>query len=297
MKKRPELFIGITTWNSELFLPACLDSIFENTKNTDVNITVLDNNSSDGTVEIAREFKVNILEKQCSQGDALNILLNISPAPFTLLMHSDVVLLNNNWLNLCTKKIDAQTILVSPEDIGCGPYSRPFGCDMPESSFLFANTVRLRQTRILQWRYWHGLPLPRKMVDFYGPHVTHNLPSIIRNKGYKWYPMSVHASDMLKKPIYVPNFTPSVWREDLGYLRYGLGNFYSIDGTITHYHNWYDRVNTKVSLDSQLTTGQNGSGFPLAYINSYSQSFLSDYYEKKVILPSTIPSTHVPKAL
>lgn len=54
--------------------------------------------------------------------------------------------------------------------------------------------------------------------------------------------MDVHTSTREPEPVYVPNFKPKYWGETLSYLRYGLGNFYSLNGHITHYHNWFDRV-------------------------------------------------------
>lgn len=297
MKRTAELFIGITSWNSALFLPVCLRAIFDKTPNVDLRVVVLDNESTDGSAEIVRSLGAEVLVERCSQPDALNRLLALSDAPHTLLLHADVVLLDARWFDLCRSKINARTILVSPEDIGCGPYSRPFGIDMPESSFMFAATQALRKTRILQWRSWHRLPMLHRAVDFYGNHVTHNLPQRLNERGYDWQPMLVHPSDAVAPPIYAPAFKPGVWSEELGHLRYGLGNFYSLDGVITHYHNWYERLNADVEPTSQLTTGRDGTGFPLAYINAYTRAFLRDHAAGTLVLPPAVKSARLPRAL
>lgn len=297
MKPDHELFIGITSWNSALFLPVCLGAIRAHTPGIDLRLVVLDNASTDGSPGIARDFGAEVVSQRCTQADALNHLIELSDATFTLLLHADVVLLDSRWFPLCRSKLTPKTILVSPEDIGCGPYSRPFGIGKPESSFLFADTTALRRTRILQWRRWHRLPIPRRVVDLYGPHVTHNLPDRLAAHGYDWHPMLVHCSDLVAEPIYQPAFKPGVWSDELGQLRYGLGNFYSLDGVITHYHNWYERVNPDVEPSSQLTTGKDGAGFPLAFINAYTNAFLRDHAAGRLVLPPAVKPTRIPKAL
>src|SRR5262245_60639454 len=97
----PELFIGITTWNSELFLSHCLEAIRATTVGIATDIVVLDNCSDDGSVEIARDFGVTVLRERCGQADALNRLVARSHGSYTLLMHPDVILLEQNWFNIC----------------------------------------------------------------------------------------------------------------------------------------------------------------------------------------------------
>ncbi len=195
-----------------------------------------------------------------------------SRSAFTLLLHSDVVLLSNRWFEVCGK-IDAKTALVSPEDIGCGPYSRPFGRGMPESSFLFFDASQVRRVKVWRRNYWNRIPYPRLQFDFYGEHITHNLPRRLHAQGLGWQPMLVHLSDTVGLPIYEPPFRPRIWTEELGHLRYGLGNFYSLDGTITHYHNWYDRMDKDIDPASTETTGKSGDGFPKAYTPAVHRGF------------------------
>jgi len=80
-------------------------------------------------------------------------------------------------------------------------------------------------------------------------------------------------------------------------LQYGLGNFYSIDGVVTHYHNWYERVDLKVNFQSKQTTEKNGIGFPIVYVKTYTEAFLSDYKNGCISIPKAIKSSRVPMAL
>lgn len=297
MTSNRELFIGVTSWNSSLFLPVCLEAIRENTRGTDLRLVVLDNVSTDASATIARQFGAEVVVEKCLQADALNHLLSLSDARHTVLMHADVVMLASNWYAICKSKLTDGTILVSPEDIGCGPYSRPFGAGKPESSFMLFDTARIRKTAFTQWRRWQRFPYPRRVVDFYGEHITHRLPQRIQAKNYTWQPMLVHHSDLVEQSIYQPSFRSGVWTEELGHLRYGLGNFYSLDGVITHYHNWYERVDMNVPADSQRTTGADGAGFPVAYLKAYTASFLDDHRRGAVVLPHPVRSSRLPMAL
>src|SRR5262245_43530328 len=87
----PELFIGITSWNSRLFLPHCLEAIRATTSDVEREIVVLDNFSDDGSAEIARDYSVTVLQQRCSQAEALNRLVALSCGSYTLLIHSDVI--------------------------------------------------------------------------------------------------------------------------------------------------------------------------------------------------------------
>ena len=86
--------MGVTTWNSELFLEHCLRSIHRTTEGLRIRIGVVDNFSSDRSVEIARDMRADVRVERCSQAIALNRLLSMSRARHTLLIHSDVILLS-----------------------------------------------------------------------------------------------------------------------------------------------------------------------------------------------------------
>jgi glycosyltransferase involved in cell wall biosynthesis len=296
-----DLFVGITTSNSSRFIGCCLDALRERTRGVRLRAVVLDNYSADDTVAIAERKGAAVVLKACNQPDAMNALLRKSRSPFTLLMHADTVILGDDWFELCAAKAEHHA-LVSPEDIGCGPFSRPFGAGMPESSFLFFNTRMIRKA--LDWRVVRRfrLPIPRRALDLYADHVTHRLPARLQRSGLRWFPMSVHVSDRVESPIYQP-LVPDiplnwVWNESLAYYRYGLGNFYSIDGKITHYHNWYERIRADVPDDSlDTTTGNSARGFPLAYVKAYTNSFLDDLQHHRVRLPQPTPHRCEPKLL
>jgi glycosyltransferase involved in cell wall biosynthesis len=281
-----DLFVGVTTWNSAQFLPHCLRSIRKSTDGLKVRIGVVDNLSHDNSVQIAKDFGADVRIENCSQAIALNRLLSMSTGRLTLLLHSDVVLLSSNWLAVCAVHLQGDSALVSPEDIGCGPLTRDYGKGMPESCFMLFDTAKARRARTLKWTRRRGIPWPDLSLNLDHHYVTHHLPEVLGRKGYTWYPMSVHASPRENVAIYEPPFTPEYWSDELSYLRYGMGNFYSVDGCFTHYHNWYDRVPKDVPLDSRETTEGSGRGLPLAYLSLCTRNFLQDLEGGRLVLPS-----------
>jgi hypothetical protein len=97
--------------------------------------------------------------------------------------------------------------------------------------------------------------------------------------------MQVHTSKHLDHAWYTPTAVTSDWQQKMAYLEYGLGNFYSVDGELTHYHNWYDRVRTHSGMKDSVSTGKNNQGFPTEYVNAYSLKFLNDFKMKRVSIP------------
>lgn len=282
---RDDLFVGVTTWESELFLEHCLGSVRRCTEGARLRIGVVDNVSRDRSVEIARDLGANVHIERCSQAIALNRLLAMSDARHTLLIHSDVVLLSPRWYTTCSRHLMGSIALVSPEDIGCGPLTRPYGAGMPESCFMLFDTEKARKARTLAWVMRRGIPFPEVRLDLEHYYVTHDLPKTLGRRGLTWKAMRVHASPKDAVPAYTPPFTPEYWSEELSYLRYAMGNFYSLDGEVTHYHNWFDRVPKDVPQDSLECTEGAGRGLPLAFLSQGTRRFLEDLEAGTLVLP------------
>ena len=291
-----ELFVGVTTWNSELFLEHCLRSVRKTTDGMDVRIGVLDNRSQDRSVEIARDLGAEVRIEYCNQAIALNRLLSMSDARHTLLLHSDVVLISSSWYQTCARQLTGNVALVSPEDIGCGPLTRPYGAGKPESCFMLYDTEKAREARTWKWIRRRGIPWPIRHLNLDDYYVTHDLPETLARRGFTWCPMRVHASPSEAAPVYIPPFTPEYWADEFSRLRYGMGNFYSLDGQITHYHNWFDRVPKDVPIDSLETTEGQGKGLPLAFLSLGTRHFMTDLQAGELVLPSADEPQPEPRA-
>jgi len=99
-----KLSIIIVSWNTADLTLKCLKSIFRYIKNIDYQVFLVDNNSSDGTVEVATELiheqkhKLKIIENKENFGfaKANNIAIKQAQGEYILLLNSDTELLNTN---------------------------------------------------------------------------------------------------------------------------------------------------------------------------------------------------------
>ena len=147
-------------------------------------------------------------------------------------------------------------------------------------------TRHLQSVMVRRWYRRFCVPYYRWLVDFYGDHITYNLPRRLAAANLSWLPMSVHLSASAEEPYFVPKFPLKHWLPQMGHLRYGLGNFYSLGGVVTHYHNWYDRrvVRTK-EFEEKETLEVDGGGVPVAYLKAYTDNFIADYWRGTISIP------------
>jgi glycosyltransferase involved in cell wall biosynthesis len=285
-----DLFVGMTTWNDEQVLSASLAALKQTLEGVTHEIQVFDNSSIDSTAEIVKQFGCKIKTGMCLQPEALNYLLDISRARYTLLIHSDVIMLASNWFSILSGLLNEECVLASPEDIGLGNYLRDYGRGMPESSFLFFDTNWAQRTR--SWNFINGLRRLKNrrggfwQFDFYGPHVTHHIPQVIRRSRKRWAILGVLPSQRQDDQVYSYKNNDSQWNEDAAHRIYGYGNFYYWGETITHYHNWFSRWKTRWS-HKEL----NPYGTPVKFLSDYSERFIQDFRTQKIRLPP-IPHSH-----
>ena len=97
MMRRSNLFVGIISWNSELFLGYCIDSVLRTTDSEQTRIVVLDNDSEDASRRAAEDRGVEVVQQRCNQADALNTLLHLSRSTYTLLNHADALEMVRHW--------------------------------------------------------------------------------------------------------------------------------------------------------------------------------------------------------
>lgn len=94
----PELAILIVTWNSQATIWQCLDSIYKNCQNVLLEVLVLDNASTDETVNIIKtDFpQVKLFESPENLGFARgnNALVDKADSEFILFLNPDTVIMN-----------------------------------------------------------------------------------------------------------------------------------------------------------------------------------------------------------
>ena len=100
MSKYMDLSIIIVSWNTRELLKKCLNSIYQNGAGLSLEIYVIDNNSSDKTVEMIRtEFRdVELIANNKNQGFAYanNQALKLAIGKYILLLNPDTEILSNS---------------------------------------------------------------------------------------------------------------------------------------------------------------------------------------------------------
>ena len=101
--------IIIVTYNSEKHIKACLESIFRQDFNN-YEVALIDNGSSDKTIEIAEEYKDRMCIKRNSKNNGfsggINQGIESSRGDYAVTLNPDVVL-ENNFLSEINKDINA----------------------------------------------------------------------------------------------------------------------------------------------------------------------------------------------
>jgi GT2 family glycosyltransferase len=130
-----EVTIIILTWNGLDYTRACLDSLRAHTLiSEDVRVTVVDNGSTDGTVEYLRELEwITLIENSRNLGFVKGNNVGIRAAPAwsdILLLNNDIEIRQDDWL------VEIERVAYSADDIGI------VGCRLvlPDGRLLHAGT-------------------------------------------------------------------------------------------------------------------------------------------------------------
>jgi len=105
MSYQNDISIILVNYNTKEITTSCIRSIFQNTKGIKFEIIVVDNNSSDGSVEyLKREFngKIKLIESDVNLGfgGGANIGIKESTGKYVLLLNTDTVILDNTIKNM-----------------------------------------------------------------------------------------------------------------------------------------------------------------------------------------------------
>ncbi|MEW6407491.1 MAG: glycosyltransferase family 2 protein [Patescibacteria group bacterium] len=111
MNNKITLSIIIVNWNTHDLLRQCLKSIYQETKNIDFEIFVVDNNSRDKSVEmVQQEFpqvKLIVNQKNLGFAYANNQAIKRSGGAYILLLNPDTIILENA-IEKCIKFLENQ---------------------------------------------------------------------------------------------------------------------------------------------------------------------------------------------
>ena len=96
-----DLSVIIVNYNVEYFLEQCLNSVFQASRDLNIEVFVVDNNSIDGSVKMIKErFKsVHLIENKTNNGfsKANNQAIKIAKGKHILLLNPDTVIEENTF--------------------------------------------------------------------------------------------------------------------------------------------------------------------------------------------------------
>jgi GT2 family glycosyltransferase len=117
--------ISIVTYNNDKVIKKCLQNIFKNTNDTDFELIIVDNNSSDSTISIIeKDFKnVRLIKnnRNIGFGAAHNKAIKLGRGEYHLVINPDIIFIENSiekLLNFMEKNPDVGLIspkIVSPD--------------------------------------------------------------------------------------------------------------------------------------------------------------------------------------
>ncbi len=200
----PEASIIIRTKNEEKWIGKCLKEVF-NQNFSDFEIIIVDNGSSDKTLDIAKKFLVKVVvykEKVWRPGKAINVGIRNSSGKYAALLSGHCAPVNNNWLGDLVKEVKVPKV--------AGVYGRqlPLISSSPldkQDLLMFFGKDRLIQTKghffyfdnansIIKRSVWQKIPFDEKVKHkeniIWGRDVVQKGYKIIytpKAKVYHWH--------------------------------------------------------------------------------------------------------------
>lgn len=125
--EKPKVSIVIRTKNEEKWLGKLLEKLSQQTFK-DFEIIIVDNDSTDKTLEIAKKFKVNriisIPNKEFSHPSSINLGIKNSAGKFVVLTNGHCIPMSNTWLEDGLKNFEDQKVAAIDGHYTIGPEGR-----------------------------------------------------------------------------------------------------------------------------------------------------------------------------
>ena len=227
MKNKPLVSIIIRTKNEQNWIESCLKSIF-NQSYKNFEIILVDNNSTDNTVKIAKKFNIKITKlKKFKPGLAINFGIKKSKGNVIVCISGHCIPVNEYWLSNLIKNLKSKNV--------AGVYGR-------QEPLSFSSDLDKRDL-------FYTFGLDKKIQKF--DTFFHNANSAFLRKTWKKYPFDEKVS----------NIEDRVWGEKV--INSGLKIIYEPKASVFHYHGLHHDQNPQRAknvvkiLESLKTTSTN----------------------------------------
>jgi glycosyltransferase involved in cell wall biosynthesis len=201
MDKNPEVSIIIRAKNEEKWIASCLSSVFQQ-EFDNFEVILVDNNSTDRTVEKAKSFPVKKILSidKFFPGKSLNLGIRHSTGRYLVFLSAHCIPVNKKWLGKLLSNFDNEKI--------AGVYGR-------QEPMAFTEDIDKRDLLNI-----FGLD---KKVQKKDPFF-HNANSVIRRDVWEKYPFSETTT----------NIEDRIWAIEV--LKNGFNIVYEPDASVYHYH-------------------------------------------------------------
>ena len=206
VKEMPSINVIIPTFNEEKRLKKCIDSVFSQDYPSDkIEIIVVDDDSTDNTINIAKEYGIKILRNGHHNIEiGKSIGLQHSKHPYILFLDADNVLPYSNWIRQIIEPLLSDKEIVGAEpiyfqynrkDAPSNRYCSLFGINDP-SAFYLGKRDRLMWIE----KKWDLLGKVKDCGDHYKATFSIEAVPTIGSIGF------LARKDMLLKTNYKPYF-------------------------------------------------------------------------------------------
>ena len=208
LEKKPLVSIIVRTKNEEKWISSCLKAVFDQDyKNFEV--IIVDNNSSDLSLERAKEFKVKTINiEKFKPGKAINDGIRNSSGEIIVCLSGHCIPTSENWLSNLIKELSNSKI--------AGVYGR-------QEPFSFSSDLDKRDLINL-----FGLDKKIQIKDTF----FHNANSSFSRKIWEKFPFDEN----------ITNIEDRLWAEKV--ISSGLQIIYEPSASVYHYHGVYQDLNS-----------------------------------------------------
>jgi len=211
-KKHPTLSVIIRTKNEEKWIGRCLESVFSQKVDAEIEVVLVDNNSTDHTVGVANRYPVSkfINISDFLPGKALNDGIRASTGDFLVCISAHCIPQNNYWL-------DKLLFNVKDKEKVAGVYGR----QLPLS---FTDPLDKRDLLTV-----FGLDRKIQKKDYF----FHNANSMIPRSVWERFPFDEE----------VTNIEDRVWGKEV--IKAGYNIIYEPEASVYHYHGLHQGNNQR----------------------------------------------------
>ncbi len=144
-----DITVGVITWNARALLEQLLDSVYESVNNIEFEVLVVDNGSTDGTIEMIKENYPDVVlvenPENLGVAPARNQLLKKARGRYTLSLDVDTTMIQKGVVETLVATMDAhpEAAIGGPKlvykdgslQLSCRPFPSPLNI-MLEGTFL-----------------------------------------------------------------------------------------------------------------------------------------------------------------